>query len=65
MLILAKEELLNIIIKRHNQMTHSEDLLKFQDNRIDALTIEVDKLNSRVEYLEAVLAVFKQSEFNH
>ena len=46
-------------------MTHSEDLLKFQDNRIDALTIEVDKLNSRVEYLEAVLAVFKQSEFNH
>tara|TARA_R110000782_G_scaffold110575_1_gene199970 strand:+ start:38 stop:178 length:141 start_codon:yes stop_codon:yes gene_type:complete len=46
-------------------MTHSEDLLKFQDNRIDALTIEVDKLNSRVEYLEAVLSVFKQSEFNH
>tara|TARA_R110000796_G_scaffold183919_1_gene300481 strand:+ start:885 stop:1025 length:141 start_codon:yes stop_codon:yes gene_type:complete len=46
-------------------MTHSEDLLRFKDNRIDSLTREVEKLIGRIEYLEAALQVREQTEINH
>lgn len=45
-------------------MTHTEDLMRFKDNRIEALENEVQKLNQRIVFLEAVLEVGQELTFN-
>lgn len=46
-------------------MTHTEDLMRLKDARIEALSREVQKLNDKVEFLSAQLEVAKKITFNN
>lgn len=46
-------------------MTHSEDLLRFKDERISSMENEITKLESKIEFLEAQLEIAKQVTFNN
>ena len=46
-------------------MTHTEDLIRLKDARIDAMSREIQKLNDKIEFLSAQLEVAKEVTFNN
>ena len=46
-------------------MTGIEDLIRVKNFRIEAMEECIEKLQNRIEYLEAVLEVAKETKFNN
>jgi hypothetical protein len=46
-------------------MTHTEDLMRLKDARIEALSRELEKLNDKIEFLSAQLEIAKEVTFNN
>ena len=56
---------MTVINLKDKKMTHSEDLLRLKEHRIEAMGNEIDKLKKRIDFLEAVLEVGQQVTFNN
>lgn len=46
-------------------MTHTEDLMRLKNARIEAMEQHIEKLQNRIEYLEAVLEVARETTFKN
>lgn len=46
-------------------MTHTEDLMRLKDARIEAMSRELEKLNDKIEFLSAQLEIAKEVTFNN
>lgn len=46
-------------------MTYTEDLMRLKTVRIEAMEQNIEKLQNRIEYLEAVLEVARETKFNN
>lgn len=46
-------------------MTHTEDLLRFKNDRISSMENNITKLEYKIEFLEAQLEIAKQVTFNN
>lgn len=45
-------------------MIYNDDLMRLRDQEVSALRLEVDRLNKKIEFLEAQLEVSKEVMFN-
>lgn len=46
-------------------MTHIEDLIRLKNFRIEAMEEHIEKLQNRIEYLESVLEVARETTFKN